>query len=254
MRLATVTGLLLCVMGLGPAVRGAPRLADQDATPDSTVYLLAPASVLQVHAGKSGILAGLGHEHLVRAHAFTGEIVYFPAALARSRVSVTVLTDSLRVVPQADAANISKITESMRRKTLEVDSFPKITFVSQTVGVGPAAAGSGGQERAGAAPTADMPGPPSARVLVTGDLTMVGKTRPVSVDMDLTVAGDTLRADGSFVVKQTDFGIKPYGTALGMVKVKDAVRFELHVVAIAVAPAAPAPPAEPRDTSFAPQR
>lgn len=237
MRLATVTVLLLCVMGLGPAVRRAPRLAGQDATPDSTVYRLTPASVLDVHVGKSGILAGLGHEHLIRAHAFTGEIVYFPAALGRSRVSVTVLTDSLRVVPQADAANISKITETMRRETLEVDAFPEISFVSRAVAPADSDA-------------------TAHRIRLTGALTMVGRTRPVSVDMDLTVAGDTLRADGSFVVKQTDFGIKPYGTAFGTVKVKDAVRFELHVVAVA-APAAPAPstpPAEPRDTSFSPGR
>jgi len=69
---------------------------------------------------------------------------------------------------------------------------------------------------------------------VTGDLTMVGRTRPVSVDLKLEVSADTLRAEGSFVVKQTDFGIKPYSKALGLVKVKDEVRFELRVVAVAV--------------------
>jgi polyisoprenoid-binding protein YceI len=230
-RLAPVSVVLLCAIGQGPVVWGALPHAGQDATPDSTVYRLTPASVLEVHAAKSGILAGFGHEHRIRAHAFTGEIVYFPAALARSRVSVTVLTDSLRVVPEADSADIPKITATMRGKTLKVDSFPEITFVSRDV----AAADSG---------TA------AHRIRVTGDLTIVGRTRPVSVDMDLGFAGDTLQADGSLVVKQTDFGIKPYGKVLGMVKVKDAVRLELHVVAIAAAPAAPAP----RDTSLSPGR
>ena len=181
---------------------------------DSTVYVLSPRSVLEVHVGKSGLLSGFGHEHRIRAHAFTGEIVYFPATLGRSRVSVTVLTDGLRVVPAADSADIPKITATMRQKTLKVDSFPEITFVSRAVARADTAAG-------------------RLRLRVTGDLTMVGKTRPVSVDMDLALAGDTLRADGAFVAKQSDFGIKPYSTALGMVKVKDAVRFELHVVAVA---------------------
>ncbi len=63
---------------------------------------------------------------------------------------------------------------------------------------------------------------------------MVGRTRPVSVDLLLRVTADTLRAEGSFVVKQTDFGIKPFSKALGMVKVKDEVRFELRVVAVRV--------------------
>ena len=187
---------------------------------DSAVYALDPASVLLVHAGKSGLLSGLGHEHQVRAHAFSGTVVYFPRDVGRSRVTVTVLTDSLRVVPEADSADIPKITETMRTKTLRVDSFPEIAFVSGEVtpidgGAGEAAAAAG--QRA---------------VRVGGDLTMVGRTRPVSVDLTLEVAGDTLRAEGSFVVKQTDFGIKPYTTALGLVKVKDQVRFELRVVGV----------------------
>ena len=61
---------------------------------------------------------------------------------------------------------------------------------------------------------------------------MVGVTRPVSLDLALEVLADTLWAEGSFVVKQTDFGIQPYSTALGLVKVKNEVRFELRVVAV----------------------
>jgi polyisoprenoid-binding protein YceI len=212
---ATATALILYLMVPGgAAAQGVPL----PVPPDSSVYRLSPRSVLEVHAGKSGLLAGFGHEHRVRAHAFAGEIVYYPEDPARARVSITVLTDSLRVVPEADSADIPKIAETMRTKTLKVDSFPEITFVSREV----AAADSGGRDGSRATPP---------RIRVTGDLTMVGRTRPVTVDMDLTIAGDTLRADGSFVVQQTDFGIKPYSKALGMVKVKNEVRFELHVVA-----------------------
>ena len=52
------------------------------------------------------------------------------------------------------------------------------------------------------------------------------------MDLTLEISADTLRAEGSFVVKQTDFGIKPYGKVLGLVKVKNEVRFELRVVAV----------------------
>ncbi len=186
---------------------------------DSLVYAVDPSSVLEVHAGKTGLLAGLGHEHRVRAHAFHGTVVYFPADLARSRVTLTVLTGSLRVVPEADSADIPEITRTMRTRTLRVGSFPEILFVSRVV----TPIGAGGAEEA-----------EGAAVRVTGDLTMVGETRPVSVDLTLEVTPDTLRAAGAFGVKQTDFGIKPFSKALGMVKVKDEVRFDLRVVATAV--------------------
>ncbi len=201
------------------AVRPAP-----EAPPDSAVFSVDPSSVLEVHAGKSGLLAGFGHEHRVRAHAFFGAVTYFPDDLGRSRVTLTVLTDSLRVVPEADSADIPKITEAMRTSTLRVDSFPEIVFSSREVT--PLEEGRRGSGRS------------RSSIRMAGDLTMVGRTRPVSVDLELAVRADTLRAEGSFVVKQTDFGIKPYSKALGMVKVKDEVRFELHVVA-ATHPAAP---------------
>jgi polyisoprenoid-binding protein YceI len=188
---------------------------------DSTAFIVAPASVLEAHAGKSGILAGLGHEHRVRAHAFAGTVVYFPEDPGRSRVRVTLLTDSLRVVPEADSADIPEITRTMREKTLRVDSFPEIRFASSSVAPLPA-------------PSAPPPGSGERGAVVlrvSGDLTMVGVTRPVTVDLTLEIAGDTLRAQGAFVVKQTDFGIRPFSKALGMVKVKNEVRLELRVVA-----------------------
>ncbi len=176
---------------------------------DSIAYVLDSSSVLAVHVGKAGLLSGLGHEHRVRARAFSGQVLYFPNHPTRSRVAVTVVADSLEVVAESDSADIPKIAETMRTRTLRVDSFPLITFVSREV----------------------IPIPGGVRV--TGDLSMTGHTRPVSVDLKLQLAQDTLRASGSFSVRQTAFGIKPYRTALGMVKVKDEVQFDLAVVAIA---------------------
>lgn len=191
---------------------------------DSAVFSLSRESVLEVHAGKTGLLSGFGHEHRVRAHAFSGTVVYFPGDPGRSRVSVTVLTESLRVVPEADSADIPEITRTMREKTLQVDSFPEIRFVSTSVTpLPPAPSPAGGAGERGAEPSVFR---------VAGGLTMVGVTRPVSVDMTLQVAGDTLRTEGSLVVKQTDFGIRPFSKALGMVKVKNEVRFELRVVGV----------------------
>jgi polyisoprenoid-binding protein YceI len=174
----------------------------------------------------------LGHEHRVRAHAFSGTIVYFPVEVQRSRVTISLATDSLLVVPESDSADIPKITETMRREVLRPDSFPAISFVSSSVVPLPAPVSpSQGSGERGA-------GRSSWRI--TGDLTLRGRTRPVSGDLSLEVAGDTLRAAGWFMVKQTDFGIRPYRKALGMVRVKDEVRIEIRVVATALAP----PPGE----------
>ncbi len=180
-------------------------------------YRLAPSSELTVHTRKGGLFGRFGHEHDIRAAAFDGVVLYHPADLSQSHVTVTIPTSRLEVVPAKDSADIPKITETMRTETLRVDSFPEIRFQSRTVELREGEAEAGGRAQL---------------IRVSGDLTMVGQTRPVSVTMTLRVDADTLRATGSFVVKQTDFGIRPFGTALGTVKVKNEVTFHLSIVAI----------------------
>src|SRR5262249_11680382 len=55
---------------------------------------------------------------------------------------------------------------------------------------------------------------------VTGDLTLVGNTHPVT--FDLTVEPDG-KLSGRAVVKQTDWGMKPYTAFWGALKVADEV-------------------------------
>ncbi len=58
------------------------------------------------------------------------------------------------------------------------------------------------------------------RWTVKGDLTLVGKTAPLSFDLRLAEDG---QVTGSAVVKQSDWGIKPYSALFGALKVADEV-------------------------------
>ncbi|HXY80107.1 MAG TPA: YceI family protein [Gaiellaceae bacterium] len=58
------------------------------------------------------------------------------------------------------------------------------------------------------------------RIGVQGELTLLGTTRPIA--FDLTVDADGTLG-GSAVVRQTDWGITPYSTLFGALKVADEV-------------------------------
>jgi polyisoprenoid-binding protein YceI len=60
---------------------------------------------------------------------------------------------------------------------------------------------------------------------VQGELTLVGKTRPVKFDLE--IADDGVLT-GSAVIKQSDWGIKPYSILFGALKVADQVELELE--------------------------
>jgi polyisoprenoid-binding protein YceI len=61
---------------------------------------------------------------------------------------------------------------------------------------------------------------------VEGELTLAGATRPLAFDLAVSEAG---RLIGEAVVTQTEWGMKPYSTLFGALKVADEVRVEVDV-------------------------
>ena len=58
-----------------------------------------------------------------------------------------------------------------------------------------------------------------------GDLTIAGSTQPVEFEL---VSGDSGELNGSAVITQSAFGMKPYSALFGALKVKDEVRVVLE--------------------------
>jgi polyisoprenoid-binding protein YceI len=69
-----------------------------------------------------------------------------------------------------------------------------------------------------------------SRTVVSGELTIRGVTRPLSVPVTVTVAGDAVRAAGRFVVNRRQFGVA-YQSWLNPVRDEVTVSFELTAVA-----------------------
>jgi polyisoprenoid-binding protein YceI len=196
--------------GEGAAASAAPpfRVPRELAAMDSVVYRLTPTSRLEVKTGKAGLFGFAGHTHVIHARAFSGQIVFYPKTPPNSHVSIKVVTDSLEVLTPPDSDEIRKVTETMRTQTLQVDRYPEITLVSRSMT----------QTETG--------------FHVVGALTMVGQTREVPIDVAVQLAPDSLRAQSTFSVKQTDFGIKPFsGGPGGTVKVADRVTFMIDAIA-----------------------
>jgi polyisoprenoid-binding protein YceI len=182
---------------------------DQFEGVDSVVYRLLPSSRLEVKTGKAGLFGFAGHSHRIRARTFAGHVVYYPKAPPSSHLEITVVADSLQVLTPPDTAEIRKVTETMRAEVLHVDQYHEIRLVSRRV-------------------------TPSANGFrLAGALTLVGQTREVPIDVAVQLGVDTLRVTGTFSVKQTDFGIKPYsGGPAGTVKVADRVTFDIDAIAV----------------------
>ena len=188
---------------------GIPREARAvQAPPDSGVYHVDPSSRLVVKTGKAGLFGFAGHTHVIRAQGVSGVLVFHPGG-PRSSLRLKAPTESLQVLTPPDTAEIRKVTQAMRTEVLHVDKYPDMTFAADSLDAR------------------------SGKIEMQLALTMEGVTRKVPVTADVTIGSDTIRATGTFVAKQTDFGIKPFsGGPGGTVKVADRVTFCFDLVAV----------------------
>lgn len=183
-------------------------LTAQAGEPGPDRYRILPGSRFEVRTEADGILAGMVHEHVVRAGSFSGELRWDEARPSRSSVRITVPVDSLVVDTDADPDDRASIRETMRREVLRASEHPRLRFRSTAV---------------------ERSAPDSLRV--TGDLTLAGATRPVTLTLAFRAELGRVWAWGSFTVRQSDFGIEPYSAGLGTLRVADPITFYVDAVA-----------------------
>lgn len=152
-------------------------------------------STITIHVGKAGLFSAAGHEHEVKAPIEQGAV----DDSGPGRVSFTVRASRLTVQPESDQA---KVQSTMQSDVLQSDKYPEIKFESTSV----RPAGNEGWS-------------------VTGNLTLHGATKPVTVQ----VRKENGAYKGEARLKQTDFGIEPVKVAGGAVKVKDELKIEFVI-------------------------
>ncbi len=114
-------------------------------------------------------------------------------------------------VEKIDCGN-GKMEEHLE-KALKAKEYPTISYVMSAYDIG-------------AAIDAE-----TVPVKVTGDMTIAGQTRPVTMDVTVTKSPDGgIRVQGKQEIRMTDFGVKPPTLMLGTLKVGDEVRVSFDMV------------------------
>ena len=166
-------------------------------------YRLGPDDgTLVVRTGRTGAAAKAGHDLVIEVTAWEGTL----------RVGDDPADTSVEL--QADATSLHVREGSGGMQSLGDDDKANIrTTIHDDVLKGRAIT-----FRSTAVTGAD------GQLNVQGELTLAGTTRPLAFDL---AVGDDGRLSGAAVVKQTDWGMKPYSTLFGALKVADEVRVEI---------------------------
>jgi len=192
LRSCLVFVICLAVAGPVPAFQGKDKPAAGAAS---------QASVITIHAQKSGLFSGFAHNHVISAPIARGSV-----NSQRMAAELVVVVKDMKVIDreasEKDRAEIQ--TTMLGPKVLDAERYPEIRFISSKI------------EASGA-----------QRFRVTGTLQLHGTSRELSFEM----TGGPDHYQGKSKLKQTDFGIQPVSVAGGTVKVKDELELEFDVSA-----------------------
>jgi polyisoprenoid-binding protein YceI len=177
--------------------------------------ILAGRHHLDTHSGRillktlrDGLVAQAGHDLTIEAGGWSGDLEVAPD-LTPVRLEVRVDLGSL--VVREGTGGLKSLTEKDRqdiaataRKVLGTGRHPDATFSA----------------------TSFEPADDTGGGVITGTLTLAGRSRPLSLDVRQSGPG---RYVATASVTQSDFGIKPYTAFLGSLKVRDAVGVQVEI-------------------------
>jgi polyisoprenoid-binding protein YceI len=211
--------LLLLASCVQPAPPSAPQApgprADLDAyraaaASGAAVYAVDPgASIMTVTVRRAGLMARLGHDHVVASHTLTG---YVAPAAARADVSfradqMTVDEPQLLRDAGIDTPPSLQAIEGTRKNmlgpVLEAQRYPMVTLHAERLADG------------------------RLRVAVT----LHGATRWLALPAAIQVDAAQVNASGTARLKQTDFGVTPFSVGGGLLAVQDELEVRYHIVA-----------------------
>ena len=165
------------------------------------VHRLGPDNAsLHVKTYREGLAAKVGHDLVIEVTRWEATV-----ELAESKVELSADARSLEV--REGVRGVKPLTDKDRdeiRKNIDekVLQGQPIVFRSREVRV------------------ADGGGP----LVVEGDLTIAGSTRPVAARLDVSTEG---RVSGTIPLTQSEWGIKPYRGLMGALKVRDGLEIVL---------------------------
>jgi len=223
--LALIALSLLSVVAAASAVAQPPQLSSAPAAaPPAPGDVDLAQSRVYVFVGKTG----LGHNHAVSGLLQAGRVALGAADQAGTLIfdmrSFTADTAEARkalgLSGETDASTQQQVQANMTGpEVLDVTRHPTATF----------------QIRSALSSRQQVSGRPPVYELV-GGFTLHGVTRDVVIPVEVEQRGEWLRLRGMFVIKQTDFGMKPYKKLGGVVGVADELRITGDILVRATPP------------------
>ena len=210
-RRAVALGVGLAMTGVFAAATVAGvALASSPTAPRVEYRIDSKSSKLVVQTLTGG--ASFRHDHRIEAGTIAGSMSLVPYVPDTASLEIQVRADQLHLAdPDVSPGDRQRIDGWIRR-ALAAERYKEIVFRSTS---------------ARAEPLGDQ----IFDLTLTGDLRLHGHQNPVTVAAQVFMRADTLKARGTFRVRQSDFGIPLASVGDGTVSVEDEVLVSFEIYA-----------------------
>jgi polyisoprenoid-binding protein YceI len=164
------------------------------------------------HGLRGGLFWFKGHEHLIAARDFTGEVLLTLDTITPASLQLTVQAGSMGETSAVFTEQQKQIiNKELREIVFEPEKYPEIVFKSSDV-------------------TGKSISSNQYEVKIGGDLTLHGVTRHTVIPAKVTLSGNELRAVGEFSIDRSDFKVRATSAFHGLVQVRDKVKFTFDLI------------------------
>jgi hypothetical protein len=237
---AAALALLLAACGAPPprppnTHPAAPPPASPAAAHGTAYRIDASHSELRLLVYRAGVMAALGHDHVIVNRALEGWAS--PAGSSAGAAFFLSIPTAGFVVDEAaaraqegadfseevgDDAKAGTLHNMLSPAVLDAQSHASITV--QSISIEPAPGGT-------QVPAAEGQGPP-AGMQATVRVSVAGHESSLVVPFTVEVSSGRLHAQAAFPMRQTALGLAPFSAFLGALRVDDQVRVKLDLVAV----------------------
>ena len=163
-----------------------------------------------VEGSAEGLLSVFGHNPVIAICGFGGDARFSADKLETGSLLMLAQANSLVVLNDVSEKDRREMERAMHQEVLESARYPEVVFMSTSIK---------------AVRTAED----TYRAQITGNLALRDVTRQLMIDAQVTVNGSSLRAQGEFPLRQTDYNIKPVAVAGGTLRMKDELKLSFDI-------------------------
>lgn len=172
----------------------------------------ASRSSFTAQAFAEGMLSFMGHNPTFAVRRYGGEIQLTSDNSAVDSMLLVIQAETLSLLDKVGEKDAAEIENTMRGEVLEISKFPEIIFVGKDVSM-------------------KQIKDTKYHVQINGVLSLHGESRKQLIEAETEIEGKTIRAQGEFKLKQSDFNIKLVKALGGTLKVKDKVQISFDITA-----------------------